>query len=132
MSSVVISGDTSGAITLSAPAVAGSNAVTLPAATGELSMLGATGQTYQDVTGSRTSTTTYTNSTGKPIFVSVFSTTSSLSLLIVTVSGSIIQNVRTNVGAGTETVTVAFIVPPSATYSVDATTSAISKWFELR
>jgi hypothetical protein len=34
MSSVVISGDTSGAITLSAPAVAGTNTITLPASTG--------------------------------------------------------------------------------------------------
>jgi len=34
MSSVVISGDTSGAITLSAPAVAGTNTITLPANTG--------------------------------------------------------------------------------------------------
>lgn len=33
MSSVVISGDTSGAITLSAPAVAGTNTITLPAST---------------------------------------------------------------------------------------------------
>lgn len=34
MSSVVLSGDTSGAITLAAPAVAGTNTITLPAATG--------------------------------------------------------------------------------------------------
>ena len=34
MSSVIISGDTSGAITLSAPAVAGTNTLTLPATTG--------------------------------------------------------------------------------------------------
>jgi len=34
MSSVVISGDTSGAITLAAPAVAGTNTITLPASTG--------------------------------------------------------------------------------------------------
>ena len=34
MSSVVISGDTSGAITLSAPSVAGTNTITLPANTG--------------------------------------------------------------------------------------------------
>jgi hypothetical protein len=34
MSSVVISGDTSGAITLAAPAVSGTNTATLPAATG--------------------------------------------------------------------------------------------------
>lgn len=34
MASVVISGDSSGTITLSAPSVAGSNTVTLPATTG--------------------------------------------------------------------------------------------------
>jgi hypothetical protein len=39
MSSVVISGDTSGAITLSAPAVAGTNTLTLPAVTATLATL---------------------------------------------------------------------------------------------
>lgn len=42
MSSVVISGDTSGAITLSAPAVAGTNTITLPAATGTVAVSGNT------------------------------------------------------------------------------------------
>ena len=45
MSSVVISGDTSGSITLAAPSVAGSNVLTLPTATSTLSVLG-TAQTY--------------------------------------------------------------------------------------
>jgi len=36
MSSVIISGDTSGAITLAAPAVAGTNTLTLPASTGTI------------------------------------------------------------------------------------------------
>ena len=40
MSSVVISGDTSGAITLSAPAVAGTNTLTLPAVTGTVVVTG--------------------------------------------------------------------------------------------
>ena len=40
MSSVVISGDTSGSITLSAPAVAGTNTATLPAATGTVMVSG--------------------------------------------------------------------------------------------
>jgi hypothetical protein len=40
MSSVVISGDTSGAIILAAPAVAGSNTATLPAATGTVMVSG--------------------------------------------------------------------------------------------
>jgi hypothetical protein len=42
MSSVVISGDTSGAITLSAPAVAGTNTITLPAVTGTAVVTGTT------------------------------------------------------------------------------------------
>lgn len=40
MSSVVISGNTSGAITLSAPAVAGTNTITLPALTGTVVVAG--------------------------------------------------------------------------------------------
>lgn len=40
MSSVVISGDTSGQVTLAAPAVAGTNTVTLPAATGTAQLIG--------------------------------------------------------------------------------------------
>jgi hypothetical protein len=40
MSSVVISGDTSGAITLAAPAVAGTNTITLPAAAGSVMVSG--------------------------------------------------------------------------------------------
>ena len=37
MSSIVVSGDTSGAITIAAPAVAGTNTLTLPAQTSTLS-----------------------------------------------------------------------------------------------
>jgi hypothetical protein len=40
MSSIVISGDTSGAITLAAPAVAGTNTATLPASTGTVMVSG--------------------------------------------------------------------------------------------
>jgi hypothetical protein len=40
MSSLVLSGDTSGAITLAAPAVAGTNTATLPAATGTVMVSG--------------------------------------------------------------------------------------------
>jgi hypothetical protein len=43
MSSVVISGDTSGAITLAVPAVAGTNTITLPASTGTVLTTGSTG-----------------------------------------------------------------------------------------
>lgn len=56
MSSVVIAGDTSGAITLAAPAVAGSNTLTLPAATGTILVPGnasaLTSGTAQTLSGS--------------------------------------------------------------------------------
>jgi hypothetical protein len=61
MSSVVISGDTSGAITLSAPAVAGTNTITLPAATGTAMVSGnqpAFGAWNSSVTSTGTSTYT--------------------------------------------------------------------------
>jgi hypothetical protein len=50
MSSVVISGDTSGAITLSAPAVAGTNTITLPASTGT-ALVAPTALTVPNTTG---------------------------------------------------------------------------------
>lgn len=43
MSSVVISGDTSGAITLAAPAVSGTNTITLPSSTGNALLDSTTG-----------------------------------------------------------------------------------------
>jgi hypothetical protein len=121
MASINIAGDTSGTLTLSAPLVAGSNVATLPAATGELSMLGAGGQSWTLVTGSRASGTTYTNNTGKPIMVAVTSVFSSSN---VTVNGVIIASPGT-----TQANTVSFIVPPSATYSVTGISSF--RWAEL-
>jgi hypothetical protein len=41
MSSIVVSGDTSGAITIAAPAVSGTNTLTLPASTGTVALTGA-------------------------------------------------------------------------------------------
>ena len=129
MSSVVISGDTSGQVTLAAPAVAGTNTATLPVATGELSMLGGTGQTWTDVTASRASGTTYTNTTGKPILVNANSNTSSSGSMTCVVSGVTINN---NATGTTSSGVASFIVPPSATYSITFGTYGLSKWAELR
>lgn len=65
MSSVVISGDTSGAITLSAPAVAGTNTITLPASTGTVVTTGSpqSGGVIQVVQGNTTNVTSTTSST---------------------------------------------------------------------
>lgn len=81
------------------------------------------GQTWQDVTGSRTFGATYYNTTGKPITVSV---TNSLNLSV-SVGGVVI---------GTTTVTAnvfpfVFVVPPGQAYVVSGTGSS-PRWAELR
>ena len=64
MSSVVISGDTSGAITLAVPAVAGTNTITLPASTGTVLTTGSpqSGGVIQTVNFSYSSQTTTSSS----------------------------------------------------------------------
>lgn len=136
MSSVVISGDTSGAVTLAAPAVAGTNTATLPVATGELSMLGGSGQTYQDVTASRAGSTTYTNSTGKPI-LAIITVTSNASFTLdytVTVASVVLQ--RASAGTSGQQTTAhlptTVIVPNGSTYLLTITSGTLNKWVELR
>ena len=79
------------------------------------------GQTWQNVLSSRTSGTTYTNSTGKSIMVSVRSVNS----LTVTVGGVTVFNDSGNIGFACQ-----FIVPNSTSYVV--TGSSMSIWAELR
>jgi len=79
------------------------------------------GQTWQNVSGSRTSGTTYYNTTGRPITVSAGSTTSAStgSSTSASVNGVVIssQNVsQVNCGVG-----VTFVVPSMGSYSVAAT-----------
>lgn len=62
MSSVVLSGDTSGTVTLTVPAVAGTNTVTLPAQTGNVMLVGSSFAAY--LSGP---TTTITNMTATKI-----------------------------------------------------------------
>lgn len=49
MSGIIISGDTSGSITVAAPSVAGSNTATLPAATGTVVVSTATSSSVDNV-----------------------------------------------------------------------------------
>lgn len=130
MASVVLSGDTSGTVTLSAPLVAGSNTVTVPAATGGLSMLGGEGQTWASYTvgSARVSGTTYTNSTGKPILVAISQRGGSSVYTYVYVNGVQITQVTTTT-ATTAIFPNTFIVPNGQTYSV---TGTIDYWAELR
>ena len=79
------------------------------------------GQTWQVVTGSRASGTTYYNTTGKPIFVSVCSSGAPVPTVIV--DGVTI--ITTAAGLNF----VAFLVPAWASYSVSTT---VALWSELR
>ena len=149
MASIKLQGDTSGELTISAPAVAGTNTLTLPASTGTLltttgdgSALTSlpvngigVGQTWQEVTGSRSVGTTYTNSTGKPIqlYISVQCNTVTAQAYC-TINGSIIVkgNMTNNVNIGS---LISAIIPNGATYVITQTsggTATIHSWQELR
>lgn len=112
----------SGLVTLNGsgqlPAVSGALLTNLPA-TG----LGI-GQTLQNVTSSRSSGTTYTNSTSSPILVMVTLSGGGTNYTIggVTMSGG-------QTGSTGYTWTLTFVVPAGFTYSVGG---SISSWAELR
>jgi hypothetical protein len=84
------------------------------------------GQTYQDLTSSRSIGTTYTNSTGKPIIVFL---TFSGSQLNVTINGLLIYSDQSAVSGQTVTGT-SFIVTNGSTYLASGAT--VSRWVELR
>ena len=78
MSSVVIAGDTSGTITLAAPAVSGTTTLTLPATTGTVITTGSTGQVINKAslpTGSVLQVVSATNSTEATNSTSIFADT---------------------------------------------------------
>ena len=86
MSSVVISGDTSGAITLAAPAVSGTNTLTLPALTGTVLTNKTAGTVLQVVSTTKTDTfsttsTSFTDVTG--LSASITPTSSSSKIFVI-------------------------------------------------
>jgi len=95
------------------------------------------GQTWQDVKASRALATTYTNSTGKPIFVSIAvvwgNATGSVTL---TIDGIIVQKFWSNPDSSDMSLSVSAIVPNGSTYSVAQTSNVaagvIEYWAELR
>ena len=89
-------------------------------------------QAWSNVTGSRSIGTTYTNSTGKPIAVSVWGIASGEVNLVGSVNGvqvacnSVVQNSGNTAG-------IYFQVPAGATYAVNPLTNScsLSEWMEL-
>ena len=85
------------------------------------------GQTWQDVTASRNMGTTYTNSTGKPIFLS-FESDSTTGTTVATVNGVVAA--RAYATTGTTTAQIYIIIPPAATYILTGGNKLY--WAELR
>ena len=87
------------------------------------------GQTWQNVSGSRAVATTYTNSTGKPIFVAISGWASAGNGYVVVDSVTIYSGL----GRSTyfNTMPISFIVPSGSSYSC-WNIDSISNWAELR
>ncbi|MFL1501163.1 hypothetical protein ACI77J_09415 [Pseudomonas sp. O64] len=91
------------------------------------------GQSWQDVTGGRAASTIYTNTTPKPIMVSVYSGNDLRNELRLTVGGVEVSKFALASSAGAQSIaSVTAIVPSGATYIVSIGSGAISKWTELR
>jgi hypothetical protein len=89
------------------------------------------GQTWTDLTASRALSTTYTNSTGHPIAVSVYWQATSLGTATATVSGLQIAATAIAASAASNSGGLSFVVPVGATYSVACGVS-FTRWSELR
>lgn len=89
------------------------------------------GQTWQDVTGSRVISTTYTNTTGKPIQILVLAGGLSTNKTL-TIDG-ISLGAWSSVGSSSQAhSSVSAVIPNGSTYSVGGTASGIISWTELR
>ena len=85
------------------------------------------GQTWQNVTASRSSGVTYTNNTGKPIAIRVFCKSSDSGYGVMVIGGVSMDNApQAPLGINVPSVG---IIPNGATYSV---TASIISWHELR
>lgn len=108
------------------------NAITNVAGTGNATPTPiGVGQTVQNVTSSRALGTTYTNSTGRPIFVNVAMSSSIAANPLLTVNGVVYYGTGNTAGI---TLSVSAIVPTGATYvaSVSGGTPGLVYWSELR
>ena len=92
------------------------------------------GQTWTNVAGSRSAGTTYTNSTGKPIMVAAYSSSSPSNGqgIVLTISGITVGYGYFAYATNQFVNTVYGIVPDGATYVVTVSSTSIAGWVELR
>jgi len=111
-------------------ATSATSATTATTATNATNILGSSSQAYGDYIGSRSINTTYTNSTGKPIWVAVAWTATGNGDYSATVNGNLAYFTRQDLYPRAN---VDFVVPIGATYSVSSTAGqAPAYWYELR
>jgi hypothetical protein len=93
------------------------------------------GQTWQNVTGSRALGTTYYNTTGKPVTVSIgnLSAAGGNNYWSITVNATVVGYTSASIAASSPLGGI-FIVPTGASYSVASVSgsTALGYWFELR
>ena len=91
------------------------------------------GQTYSDVTASRVSGTTYTNSSTRPIMLSIAVRDSGgAGAATLYVNSSIAIRLDDLAGGAAGYVQIVAVVPSGQTYKLDATGNLITFWGELR
>lgn len=89
------------------------------------------GQSYVDVTGSRSFSTTYTNSTARMIFVLISTAyTSDVSSMTITVAGNAVLPIQ-NDADGSVNIWTVFPVPAGNTYNVTCN-RGLQSWWEVR
>lgn len=89
-------------------------------------------QTWLDFTGSRAIGPTYTNTTSKPIMVSIISTAGNITIDVqLWINDEIRQRFVNNPNSSAIGVTVAGIIPPGSSYAFWSN-GIISSWLELR
>lgn len=143
MSRITVAGNAAGTatFTLASPATNTNRTITLPDETGELATVAdvsaavaaipvteiGVGQTWQNVLGSRAASTSYQNTTGRPIAVSLTLDGTGRS---VQVSANNVTWVDVAQSSGSKT-SMSFIVPASWYYRINGST-VINVWAELR
>ena len=92
------------------------------------------GQTWQDVTGDRTSGMTYTNTTGKPIIVAASHVVNPWVGCTVVINGTDMHYVQNGGASYANSIGVWVVVPAGATYRLTLANAsgAFRSWWELR
>lgn len=92
------------------------------------------GQTWQNLTGSRVLSATYTNTTGKSIevYIQVNSTIGSAYGIVYSLNGENFHNTLNGGSTAGYSFIISFIVPPGATYGNVGGSVSLIKWMEFR